>query len=201
MSTPTKTCRYCGVEKPADHFRRNRLRCRYCAAEYQRTVMRPRHRDYYAAYSHDYYRRTRDQQLAEKKIYYQENRERIADYARRYRAANPEKIREKERRWQASNRDRRFDYKGRHRAKRWGVPFERVDFKKIVERDAFICHICGEPTDPNDLRFDHIVPFCRGGGHTEDNIAMAHQTCNLRKGTRLLSEHLARMAGSETVSM
>ena len=59
----------------------------------------------------------------------------------------------------------------------------------VYERDAYVCQLCSEPTDPsahhNDDRFpslDHIVPQSRGGTHEPENLRTAHRVCNARRG-------------------
>lgn len=65
---------------------------------------------------------------------------------------------------------------------------ERVK-RAVFERDAWVCQLCGEPTDrdaaPNDDWFpslDHIVPASKGGPHTFDNLRAAHRWCNSIRG-------------------
>jgi 5-methylcytosine-specific restriction endonuclease McrA len=66
---------------------------------------------------------------------------------------------------------------------------EKIVALEIFKRDNWICGICKDPINPR-LRcpnwwaatLDHIVPLCRGGSHTADNVTAAHLICNLRKG-------------------
>lgn len=60
-----------------------------------------------------------------------------------------------------------------------------VDLLAVIERDKAICHICDEPVEPRDLAFDHVVPVLHGGGHTVENVRVAHSRCNSAKGARL----------------
>jgi 5-methylcytosine-specific restriction endonuclease McrA len=62
------------------------------------------------------------------------------------------------------------------RAKLW--------YKANTER----ARICGEVIpEGSSWHLDHIVPIARGGGHTWENVAVSHATCNIRKGAKLLS--------------
>lgn len=68
---------------------------------------------------------------------------------------------------------------------------ERFTRLEIFERDGWICHLCGLPTDPSkSMRhplmpsIDHIVPLKLGGQHTKDNVRCAHFGCNAAKGAR-----------------
>lgn len=38
---------------------------------------------------------------------------------------------------------------------------------------------------------DHVLPLCRGGSNTLDNVVPCCRQCNARKGTRTLAEWLA----------
>ena len=82
----------------------------------------------------------------------------------------------------------------RHRARRYHVAFDRtISLHALYERDDGICQICGEPCDWNDDSYgacgptypsiDHIRPFAQGGGHTWDNVQLAHFMCNSIKGS------------------
>lgn len=59
--------------------------------------------------------------------------------------------------------------------------------KKITEQNC-ICSICGEPlTDRREVGADHVDLRGSGGAWRDDheeNIAAAHNTCNLEKGSR-----------------
>lgn len=84
---------------------------------------------------------------------------------------------------------------GRHyreRAQAYGVPYDpTVTLKKLIKRDHGICQICGRPVDNTSRSgnglgmlyptLDHIVPLSKGGGHTWDNVQLAHLICNSYK--------------------
>ena len=75
------------------------------------------------------------------------------------------------------------------RAKMRGLPAEEgITLKKLIERDGIHCAICGLPCfyDGNYLAalypsIDHIVPISKGGGHTWENVQLAHRICNIKK--------------------
>lgn len=81
------------------------------------------------------------------------------------------------------------------RAKLHGAPAEiGVTLPKLVERDGLNCAICGLPClyygnylAPLYPTIDHIVPISKGGGHTWDNVQVAHRLCNIKK-----SDHIGR---------
>ena len=58
----------------------------------------------------------------------------------------------------------------------------------VFLRDAFACQYCHERHAAQDLTFDHVIPRCRGGRTTWENVVAACGTCNLLKGSRLPRE-------------
>ena len=86
--------------------------------------------------------------------------------------------------------ERRARWKAREVAKRApGASTEPIDPTEVFNRDGWLCGICGDPVDaglsypdPGSKSLDHIVPLSRGGGHTLDNVQLAHLFCNLSKG-------------------
>jgi len=43
------------------------------------------------------------------------------------------------------------------------------------------CHYCRQPTPPEQLTMDHVVPIIRGGRSTRGNLVPACKTCNNKK--------------------
>ena len=69
-------------------------------------------------------------------------------------------------------------------------PQKRVAFTRfnLFLRDEFRCQYCGAR---GDLTFDHVVPRASGGVTSWQNVVAACSPCNLRKGSRSLTQ--ARM--------
>jgi HNH endonuclease len=68
--------------------------------------------------------------------------------------------------------------------------------RAVLERDGMICRYCGRKvhrrkTGPGKLHFDHVIPHCRGGRPTVENIVVSCRTCNLRKSAADAEEWLA----------
>ena len=40
---------------------------------------------------------------------------------------------------------------------------------------------------------EHIIPLCKGGTHTWDNVAPSHARCNFQRGDSLPDEFTATM--------
>lgn len=81
----------------------------------------------------------------------------------------------------------------RRRCRHYGVTYEPgITLDMVYERDRGICRICGKPTDWHDNEWhdnfgplyptiDHINALANGGGHTWDNVQLAHAICNSYK--------------------
>jgi 5-methylcytosine-specific restriction endonuclease McrA len=70
------------------------------------------------------------------------------------------------------------------------VPPRSVKFNRrnIYLRDNFTCQYCGTKPPKEELTIDHVVPRARGGRSTWDNVVLACQGCNARKGSRPLEQ-------------
>src|SRR5207248_9535056 len=58
---------------------------------------------------------------------------------------------------------------------------------KVVRRDGQICQKCYEPVPDDQVEFDHIIPFSKGGTSTADNIRLLCRDRNREKGGSLES--------------
>lgn len=82
------------------------------------------------------------------------------------------------------------------RAKIHGAPAEiGVTLKKLIERNGLTCALCGlpcfyygSPQAPLYPTMDHIIPISKGGGHTWENVQVAHRVCNLNKSNKIGKE-------------
>jgi 5-methylcytosine-specific restriction endonuclease McrA len=61
------------------------------------------------------------------------------------------------------------------------VAFTRFN---VFLRDRFRCQYCGQAHRSEDLTFDHVVPRCRGGQSTWENVVAACSPCNVLKDDR-----------------
>lgn len=58
----------------------------------------------------------------------------------------------------------------------------------VFLRDGWRCQYCGGHFKTLDLTFDHVVPKCRGGETTWDNIVTCCRRCNTAKGAQSLNK-------------
>lgn len=119
----------------------------------------------------------------------------------RFRSPNPSQLYccdgcGKRARWK--RREKSLGSHGSHvkRAKRYGVEYDRsITLNKLIRRDGMTCYICGKTCTKDDRRWgtfgpeyptiDHVIPLCKGGTHTWDNVRIACGECNEAKGGSL----------------
>ena len=70
----------------------------------------------------------------------------------------------------------------------WKVP--PVTRREILKRDRHQCQYCGSK---KNLTIDHVIPRSLGGKHSWDNVVIACQSCNSRKGDRTLDRTRMRL--------
>jgi 5-methylcytosine-specific restriction endonuclease McrA len=59
----------------------------------------------------------------------------------------------------------------------------KITRRAIFARDRWTCQYCGR--ERGKLTIDHVVPRCKGGASSWDNIVTSCAPCNRRKGDRL----------------
>jgi DNA-binding CsgD family transcriptional regulator/DNA-directed RNA polymerase subunit RPC12/RpoP len=80
----------------------------------------------------------------------------------------------------------------RKRARKYGVQYDpSVTLPRLIKRDGLTCYLCGGRCDPDDRTYgyfgpksptmDHVIAMANGGGHTWDNVKVAHFICNSEK--------------------
>jgi 5-methylcytosine-specific restriction endonuclease McrA len=58
----------------------------------------------------------------------------------------------------------------------------------LFNRDAWQCQYCGVSLDRSSITIDHVIPRSRGGVTSWRNCVASCERCNIRKGSRTLSE-------------
>ena len=69
---------------------------------------------------------------------------------------------------------------------------------EVFERDNFTCQYCGLKGTIETLAIDHIYPVALGGTTDVNNLATACHNCNIRKGSRDLSDYLREAISKNT---
>ena len=60
----------------------------------------------------------------------------------------------------------------------------------VNRRDNFICQECGQHVRDNDVNYDHIIPYSKGGSSEASNIRLLCSTCNKKRGNDFEDTHL-----------
>jgi 5-methylcytosine-specific restriction endonuclease McrA len=68
-----------------------------------------------------------------------------------------------------------------------------VTRRTVLSRDHYTCQYCGAQPLRKELTVDHILPRCRGGRTTWENVTTACKRCNGRKGSRTPEEANMRL--------
>jgi len=64
----------------------------------------------------------------------------------------------------------------------------RRNFRKLWQKFyGFYCAYCTVDCSEKPT-IDHIIPLCKGGGNTKDNMVIACYNCNRLKGSKLVTE-------------
>ena len=117
-----------------------------------------------------------------------------SEYQKAHRARSTERVKE----WAARNPFKAklvaMERASRYRWKKAGLYTETVRYQEVLDRDGWLCYLCGQKVVVCNLSFDHVIPKFRSGPHTFDNIRVTHIRCNDSKGGKLATE--ARWMGS-----
>lgn len=66
-----------------------------------------------------------------------------------------------------------------------GPRFHSRSAKKHLLRQSNICALCNEPiVNMKDATIDHKVPVSQGGQDNLQNLQLAHDRCNQKKGNK-----------------
>jgi len=68
-----------------------------------------------------------------------------------------------------------------------------VTRRGVLNRDGYSCQYCGRSLPSAELTLDHVLPRCRGGKTTWENVVASCKSCNHRKGDRTPVEARMRL--------
>lgn len=61
---------------------------------------------------------------------------------------------------------------------------------RVLKRENQICSDCGRSVKDEDIEFDHVIPWSKGGSSDEHNIRLLCKACNKKRGNRFEAEYL-----------
>lgn len=93
------------------------------------------------------------------------------------------------------NADRRKEHKRRLKTREFD---KSITLEKLYKRDNGVCYLCHKTCDWSDFQkidgafivggsyptVEHLIPLCKGGEHSWNNIKLACHSCNSKKGRR-----------------
>ena len=137
---------------------------------------RKKNKDALNASSREYYQKNKAAILASDREYYRENRQQRIDNTLRWAKENPEKasLISQRRRVRIANATL--------------VPFTAEQLAGRLDYFGRKCYLKLEGCTGEYQHLDHVIPLSRGGLHALPNLRPACQSCNLRKGNKLLKE-------------
>ena len=62
---------------------------------------------------------------------------------------------------------------------------------EIYNRDLYCCRYCNKKLEDNktgSISLDHVIPRCKGGSDTKENLVTACAQCQWKKGSKLPDE-------------
>jgi hypothetical protein len=63
---------------------------------------------------------------------------------------------------------------------------------RVLKRENQICSVCSNSIKDEDIEFDHIIPWSKGGSSDESNIRLLCRACNRKKGKKFEDEYLIK---------
>jgi len=121
-----------------------------------------------------------------------ENKRSDPPYQRRYRAEHANHIQSLVQEWRAAHPERLRAHnrisrqRRRARAKTAEGRYTSDDLAALYQAQAGLCAYCGLSL-PATYHVDHKMPLVRGGTHWPDNLCLACERCNKRKGASVIS--------------
>lgn len=67
----------------------------------------------------------------------------------------------------------------------------------VIQRDGKVCAVCSENIAPEEVQFDHIIPYSKGGSSDESNIRVLCERCNKKKSSHFEAENLVLHSGEQ----
>ena len=127
------------------------------------------------------------------KQYRKDNKERIAKRDRQYTQDNKARIKKYQKQWYQTliGKSSRKASKARRRTLEKDLTtaiIQRVYDDNIKKYGVLTCCLCFKPIINDDDSLEHSIPLIREGSNDYENLGIAHLTCNLKKGTKTLTE-------------
>lgn len=70
-------------------------------------------------------------------------------------------------------------------ARKQGRYLPRDIMLKVVRRDNQMCQVCHQHVRDDEIEFDHVIPYSKGGPTSVENIRLLCRSCNKKKSNSL----------------
>jgi hypothetical protein len=171
------------------------------------------------------YRENIDRENEYNREYRANNKEKRKEYAKRKYKENPQAVVEAFTKWKAENPERHKETQKKYKeewrknnpelykqnalknyhirlARKKNVDVDDISVQDIIRRDGIKCYICEKVTNPDAAQHDplkteleHVIPLCRGGGHTWENLKISCFRCNRLKNYRNTPDQVREILG------
>jgi len=153
-------------------------RCDLCKESWRvyRNEYRQKNKDAANSYGREYYQKNKVAMLASDKEYYQKNRQKRIDASSK---------------WNKENKERHNEHARTKNNRRRAAKSIKFTVEQLAGRLDYWgrkCYLKLEGCTGEYKHLDHVIPLSRGGLHALSNLRPACQSCNLRKGNKLLKE-------------
>ena len=136
--------------------------------------------------------------------WYLENLDHCLNYARKNYLINHDKNIKKTANWKKANPEKHRIHEHNRRARINGNGGKLPHNTEILlfKKQEGLCYLCGKLLfesfdDPPTI--EHKIPVSRGGVNDISNVALAHLSCNDRKGTKTYEEFLEELNGKQSL--
>jgi 5-methylcytosine-specific restriction endonuclease McrA len=175
--------------------------CKECIKSYQlahrdeineqRRKNRQENAEHYSAYMKEFHRKNPEPKKARNRKYRQEHAEQIRVYLSVYGRTNEA--------YRAKRRAHRREYSRLHpeqnaqnfnnrraRLQQVGGSLTSREWKKLCKHYNYTCLCCKKQVPEIKLTVDHVIPLCKGGANSIENIQPLCQSCNSKKHRNII---------------
>lgn len=207
-----KKCTKCNRVKQLSGFAKNarnktdgrQPKCKDCNREYylanQERVKARVKKDYFDNHDSKLERRrelskrpdAQKKKYQQDKVYRLNNKEVISERHKEWVALNRQRLKDYWMSWYSANKShvRNVDAARHHRSRQWAKingnnTLTSKQVEELFDKHSY-CEYCKQ--SEVKLTIDHIIPLSRAGQNCINNVTIACESCNLSKGSKLLSE-------------
>ena len=137
---------------------------------------REAHREELAQKAREYRQNNKEKRRIKRRKDYLRNKEREAETTKKWREEHPERVSI----WRSSRRAKELEAQA--------FDFTAEQLAGRLDYFGRKCYLKLEGCTGEYQHLDHVIPLSRGGLHALPNLRPACQSCNLRKGNKLLEE-------------